>query len=55
MVLPLFEATLAARVPAVMFSFGDPNPWLGQAKRAGATVICQVQTLQDADLAVGGR
>jgi nitronate monooxygenase len=52
MVLPLFEATLAEQVPAVMFSFGDPKPWLEKAKTAGATVICQVQTLEDADLAV---
>ncbi|HZU49176.1 MAG TPA: nitronate monooxygenase [Mycobacterium sp.] len=52
MVLPLFEATLAEQVPAVMFSFGDPTLWLEQAKTAGATVICQVQTLADADLAV---
>jgi nitronate monooxygenase len=52
MVLPLFEATLAEQVPAVMFSFGDPRPWVEKAKVAGATVICQVQTLADADLAV---
>lgn len=52
MVLPLFEATLAEQVPAVMLSFGDPKPWVEQAKTAGATVICQVQTLADADLAV---
>jgi nitronate monooxygenase len=51
-VLPLFEATLAEQVPAVMFSFGDPKPWLEKAKVAGATVICQVQTLADADRAV---
>lgn len=51
-VLPLFEATLAEQVPVVMFSFGDPKPWLEQAKTAGARVICQVQTLEDADLAV---
>jgi nitronate monooxygenase len=52
MVLPLFEATLAEQVPAVIFSFGDPKPWVEQAKTAGATVICQVQTLADAVLAV---
>jgi nitronate monooxygenase len=52
MVLQLFEATLAEQVPAVMFSFGDPKPWVEQAKTAGARVICQVQTLEDADLAV---
>ena len=52
MVLPLFEATLTEQVPVVMFSFGDPKPWVEQAKTAGAKVICQVQTLADADLAV---
>jgi nitronate monooxygenase len=52
LVLPLFEATLAEQVPAIMFSFGDPKQWLEQAKMAGATAICQVQTLKDADLAV---
>jgi nitronate monooxygenase len=36
MVLPLFEATLAEQVPAVMFSFGDPKPWVARAKTAGA-------------------
>lgn len=49
---PLFEATLAAAAPAVVFSFADPKPWVGQAADAGARTICQVQTIQDADLAV---
>lgn len=48
---PLFEATLAAATPVVVFSFSDPRPWIGQAAAAGARTICQVQTIQDADLA----
>src|SRR5688572_5804413 len=49
---PLFEATLAERPAVVALSFGDPLPWLTQAKDAGARVICQVQTLEHADAAV---
>ena len=30
----------------------DPQPWLGQAKEAGARVMCQVQNFEDADAAV---
>src|ERR671924_246950 len=35
---PLFEATLAERPDVVALSFGDPRPWLEQAKAAGAKV-----------------
>lgn len=49
---PLFDAVLAAAPAAVMFSFSDPKPWIGQAAAAGARTICQVQTITDADLAV---
>ena len=47
---PLFEAALrAATQPAVIaFSFGDPQPWLDRAKKAGAATMCQVQTLDEA-------
>jgi nitronate monooxygenase len=38
--------------PVVFFSFGDPKPWLSRAKDAGATVICQVQSLEEAVEAV---
>ncbi|HET9876941.1 MAG TPA: nitronate monooxygenase [Mycobacterium sp.] len=51
-VLPVFERVLAEQVSAVMLSFGDPTPWTEQARTAGAKVICQVQTLEDADRAV---
>lgn len=51
---PLFDAALRAteRPAVVALSFGDPQPWLDRAKEAGATVMCQVQTLQDAARAV---
>jgi nitronate monooxygenase len=51
---PLFEAALAERPAAVALSFGDPGPWIGRCKEAGARVICQVQTYEDADLAIVG-
>lgn len=47
-----FEAALAARSPVIALSFGDPAPWSTRAKDAGAIVVCQAQTLADADLAV---
>jgi nitronate monooxygenase len=48
----LFDATLEERPAAVALSFADPRPWLGRAKNAGATVMCQVQNYQDAEMAV---
>ena len=51
---PLFEAALAERPAAVALSFGDPGPWIGRCKEAGARVICQVQTYEGADLAIVG-
>ena len=51
---PLFDAALnAATPPAVIaLSFGDPQPWLDRAKKIGARVMCQVQTLDEAARAV---
>jgi nitronate monooxygenase len=49
---PLLDATLAAGPAAVALSFGDPGPWAGRVTDAGARLICQVQTLADADAAV---
>ncbi|MGH9036138.1 MAG: NAD(P)H-dependent flavin oxidoreductase, partial [Acidimicrobiia bacterium] len=49
---PLFEATLAEQPAVVALSFGEPKPWLDQAKAAGARVMCQVQNYDDAALAV---
>src|SRR5688500_12259290 len=55
---PLFEAALAGGNsgtsddagprPVIALSFGDPQPWLDRAKKAGATTMCQVQTFDDA-------
>jgi nitronate monooxygenase len=49
MMEPLWEAALEARPDVIALSFSDPRPWLGRAKDAGARVMCQVQTLSDAD------
>jgi nitronate monooxygenase len=49
---PLFVAAVAERPAVVAFSFADPAPWLTRAKEAGARVMCQVQTFEDADVAV---
>lgn len=47
-----FEIALEEGVPVIIFSFTDPQPWLGRAKAAGAVTICQVQSLELAQLAV---
>ena len=47
-----FEIALEERVPVVIFSFADPEPWLRRAKDAGAITICQVQSMELALLAV---
>jgi nitronate monooxygenase len=44
----LFDAAMEAQPPVVSFSFGDPGPWVPRAKAAGATVMCQVQTMAHA-------
>jgi nitronate monooxygenase len=49
-----FGAVLEEKVPVVALSFGEFEPWLAQAKVAGAVVMCQVQTLQAARAAVAG-
>jgi hypothetical protein len=41
----LLDLALESKPVAVMFSFGDPTPFLERSKRTGAAVICQVQTL----------
>lgn len=48
------EIALEERVPVFIFSFADPDPWLGRAKDAGAVTICQVQSFELAQLAVDG-
>ena len=42
------DVALAAQPPAVMISFGDPMPYAGAIRQAGAKLICQVQTLAEA-------
>lgn len=42
------EVALDARPAAIMLSFGDPSPYTGRIKAAGAKIICQVQTLEQA-------
>lgn len=49
---PYFEAALDAHPDALALSFSDPGPWSGRVKDSGCRLICQVQTLADADLAV---
>ncbi len=36
---------LERRPKAIMLSFGNPGPFVEQAKRAGSLVICQVQSV----------
>lgn len=41
----LLDMALERRPAAVMLSFGDPTPFVGRIKRAGAVLICQIQTM----------
>ena len=47
-----FRAALDARPAAIALSFSDPGDWARQVKDAGLRLICQVQSLVDAELAV---
>ncbi|HVF31567.1 MAG TPA: nitronate monooxygenase [Acidimicrobiales bacterium] len=49
---PLLDAVLEDGPAAIALSFGDPRPYLPAVRDAGAAVICQVQTLADAAIAV---
>jgi nitronate monooxygenase len=49
-----FEACLEERVPFIIFSFGDPTPYMAKVKAAGLKTMCQVQTLEGARLALDG-
>ena len=44
----LVDVTVEERVPVVAFSFADPAPWVAQVKEHGATVLCQVQSVESA-------
>jgi nitronate monooxygenase len=48
----LLDLTLAAKPDAVWLSFGDPEPFAGKIKAAGARLICQVQSVEMARDAV---
>jgi nitronate monooxygenase len=45
------RAALDAKPAAVMLSFGDPAPYASQIRDAGSKIICQVQTLSEAEQA----
>ena len=49
---PYFNAALDARPDVIALSFSDPGPWVDRVRAAGCRLICQVQTLDDADLAM---
>jgi nitronate monooxygenase len=44
----LLDMVLDRRPPAIMLSFGDVKPHVAKIKRAGALLVCQVQTLEQA-------
>ena len=48
-----FDCALEHKVPVFTLSFSDPRPWLGKIKANSAVAICQVQTIDDARIAVG--
>jgi nitronate monooxygenase len=48
----LLDIALKAKPRAIMLSFGDPAPFAERIKRAGALLICQVQTEQMANEAL---
>ncbi|MBI1417287.1 MAG: nitronate monooxygenase [Limimaricola sp.] len=50
---PNFDYVLSEDVPVIMLSFGDPRPWISLAKARGRAVLCQVQTMEEARIAVG--
>jgi len=51
----LLDIALERKPPAIMLSFGDVRPHADKIKRAGALMICQVQTVEQAkDAAVNG-
>ena len=47
-----FEIAVEEQVPVIVFSFTDPQPWLGQARDAGILTVCQVQSLELAESAM---
>lgn len=51
-VRPLFDEALEQRPDAVCLSFSDPGPWADRVRESGAKLICQVQDLESAAMAV---
>lgn len=47
------DIALEFKPVAVMLSFGDPSPFAERIKKAGAKLICQVQSLRDVRDAIG--
>jgi len=45
----LLDLALERRPKAIMLSFGDPHPFVGPIKQAGALAICQVQSIRMAN------
>jgi nitronate monooxygenase len=48
----MLDASLEAGADVIALSFSDPAPWIPRIKDAGRRTVCQVQTMEDADLAV---
>lgn len=46
------RVALDARPAAIMLSFGDPQPYAAKIRDAGSRIICQVQTMAQAEQAV---
>lgn len=47
-----FQVCLDEHVPIMAFSFADPTEYVARAKAAGAKVLCQVQTMESARVAL---
>lgn len=48
----LFDVAIDEQVPVITFSFSDPGPWAERARASGATVVCQVQSVESAAEAI---
>ena len=48
----IMKRVLRCHPAAILLSFGDPRPWSGVVKKSGARLICQVQDLAGARLAL---
>src|SRR5690349_18176992 len=48
----VLRVALDARPAAVMLSFGDPAPYVAEIRDSASMIICQVQTLAEAEQAV---